>query len=194
MVGRIIVALVSVCVSLTAVSAQAHTLGANGLGFLDGFGHPVSGIDHILAMIAVGVWASQEKRSALWVLPTSFVAMMVVGALLGVMGAPMPAAELGIAASVLVLGALIAASARLPLAAAAAFVGACAVLHGHAHGAEMPEAASPMLYGLGFVFGTSLLHAIGVGLGCWARSKSAHFAVRIGGSAMAAVGLALLIA
>ncbi|MEI8395506.1 MAG: HupE/UreJ family protein [Rhodospirillaceae bacterium] len=194
MLARYLFAMVGTAVALAATTAHAHTFGTTGFGFMEGIGHPISGIDHIMAMVAVGLWASQEGGRALWVLPVTFVTMMTFGAFLGVAGIPVPAVELGIAASVLVLGALIAMSARLPLAAAMALVGACAIMHGHAHGAEMPEAAAPILYGIGFVLGTSILHTIGVGVGYWARSSIARVAVRVSGGAIAAAGVALMVA
>ncbi|MEI6560373.1 MAG: HupE/UreJ family protein [Rhodospirillaceae bacterium] len=193
MFGRHFVAIVGAALALGATTAHAHTFGTTGFGFMEGIAHPISGIDHIMAMVAVGLWASQEGGRALWALPATFVSMMTVGALLGVAGVPVPAVELGIAASVLVLGSLIAASARLPLIAAMAIVGACAVMHGHAHGAEMPEAAAPILYGIGFVLGTSILHTIGVAVGYWARSSLARVAVRVSGGAIAVAGVALMV-
>ena len=192
--ARYLSVLFGAVVALAAANAQAHTFGTSGFGFIEGLEHPISGIDHIMAMVAVGLWASQEGGRALWALPVTFVSMMTAGALLGVAGVPVPAVELGIAASVLVLGALIAASARLPLLAAMAIVGACAIMHGHAHGAEMPEAAAPMLYGIGFVLGTSILHTIGVTVGIWARSRVARIVVRVGGGAIALGGVVLMAA
>jgi urease accessory protein len=170
--------------------AMAHTPGATEAGFAAGFAHPLFGLDHLLAMIAVGLWASQLGGRALWLVPTSFVGVMAAGAALGTIAA-LPAVELGIIGSLVVLGALVAFAARLPLAAVAAIVGAFALFHGHAHGAEMPATASA-LYAFGFVAATALLHGIGVVAGLYSRSTAAWL-VRASGAAVAATGLVLLI-
>jgi urease accessory protein len=171
--------------------ALAHAPGAAEAGLAAGFAHPLLGLDHVLAMVAVGLWASQLGGRALWLVPASFVALMAVGAGVGTLTA-LPAVELGIVGSLVVLGTLVAFAARLPLAAGAALVGLFAVFHGHAHGAEMPEAGSAGLYAVGFIAATALLHGIGVVGGLYYR-KSAGWLVRAGGAAVAATGLALLI-
>lgn len=176
-----------------ATPAEAHLLNAGGAGWAHGFVHPFSGLDHILAMLAVGVWAAQTARPALWVLPTAFPLAMAAGGLLGVAGVPVPGIESGIAASVLILGLLIAARARPPLALSIALVAVFAVFHGHAHGAELPQAASPVLYGLGFVGATAVLHLIGLGIGHVMRLPASQTALRVGGGAIATVGLALFV-
>ncbi|MBY6261905.1 HupE/UreJ family protein [Azospirillum sp. 412522] len=142
--------------------ADAHTFGAHDAGFAHGFLHPVGGWDHLLAMVAVGLWAAQRGGAALWALPATFVTAMIGGGLLGMAGIELPAVELGIAGSVIVLGALIAAQSRLALPVSMAAVALFALFHGHAHGVEMPEAAQPILYGLGFALATALLHGAGV--------------------------------
>jgi len=183
--------------SLAAGSAFAHpghgdSLMSASMSFGAGFNHPFSGMDHLLAMLAVGLWASQNKRSALWVLPLVFPLMMVVGALCAFAGLDVPGAETGIAASVAVLGLLIAFAVRLPLAASTAVVSLFALFHGYAHGAELPHGSSAAMYGLGFVLATALLHAAGLGIGLFAGQKMADKVVRVGGVGIAAVGAYLL--
>jgi urease accessory protein len=159
-----------------------------------GFAHPFSGIDHLLAMLAVGLWAAQNKQRALWVLPLAFPLMMVVGALLAFAGLQMPAVETGIAASVAVLGLLIAFAVRLPLWGSTLVVSVFAMFHGYAHGAELPHGSSAALYGAGFIAATALLHAAGLGIGLVAGQQMADRVVRIGGVGIAAVGAYLLAA
>ncbi|WP_417837266.1 HupE/UreJ family protein [Thalassospira tepidiphila] len=182
---------------LVATPALAHTGAGSVSGFASGFSHPMGGLDHLLAMIAVGVLAAQQGGKAVWLLPVSFVAMMVVGGALGIAGVAMPFVELGIVGSVIVLGAVIALGKHMPTGAAMALVGVLAVFHGHAHGTEMPIDASGVEYGLGFALATSILHAVGLGLGFGAKKvaeKIAPVAVRIGGGMIAAAGVALLAA
>ncbi|MRT31983.1 HupE/UreJ family protein [Herbaspirillum sp. CAH-3] len=159
-----------------------------------GFAHPFSGIDHLLAMLAVGLWAAQNKQRALWVLPLAFPLMMVAGALLAFAGLQMPAVETGIAASVAVLGLLIAFAVRLPLWGSTLVVSVFAMFHGYAHGAELPHGSSAALYGAGFIAATALLHAAGLGIGLVAGKQTADRVVRIGGVGIAAVGAYLLAA
>jgi urease accessory protein len=179
--------------ALFAGVAEAHPFGAPGAGFAHGFVHPLGGLDHVLAMIAVGLWAAQLGDRTLWVVPAAFVGTMVLGGVLGAVGAPLPMVEFGIAASLVVLGALVAFGSRLPLAAAASIVGLFALFHGHAHGTELPETLSGLGYGAGFVLATALLHAFGIGLGLLSRG-AARPALRAGGAAIAAAGLALILA
>jgi urease accessory protein len=182
---------------LVATPALAHTGAGSVSGFASGFGHPIGGLDHLLAMIAVGILASQQGGKSLWLLPVSFVAMMVVGGALGIAGVAVPFVELGIVGSVIVLGAVIALGKHMPTGAAMALVGVLAIFHGHAHGTEMPVDASGFEYGLGFAIATSMLHAVGLGLGLAAQKAAEKFApvaVRIGGGVIAAAGLALFAA
>jgi urease accessory protein len=176
----------------TIGAAHAHTPGAVGAGLAGGFAHPLLGLDHLLAMVAVGLWAAQLGGRAVWLVPGSFMALMAVGGAAAVGGIILPAVEFGIAGSLLVLGALVATAARLPAALGAGLVGFLAFFHGHAHGSEMPEAASATLYALGFIAGTGLLHGIGVAAGLYWRSGTARWAVRASGAAVAATGLVLL--
>jgi urease accessory protein len=173
--------------------AEAHLLNASNAGWVQGFEHPFSGLDHILAMVAVGAWAAQTGRPALWVLPVVFPLAMAVGGLLGVVGVPVPGIEAGIAASVLSLGLLIAFQAKPPLALSIALVTLFAIFHGHAHGTELPQAASPVLYGLGFVIATAILHLIGLSIGYVMRLPKGMVAIRLGGGAIAVAGVALLL-
>ncbi|WP_288410358.1 HupE/UreJ family protein [uncultured Herbaspirillum sp.] len=159
-----------------------------------GFAHPFSGIDHLLAMLAVGLWAAQNKQRALWVLPLAFPLMMVMGALLAFSGVQVPGVETGIAASVAVLGLLIAFAVRMPLWGSTLVVSLFAMFHGYAHGVELPHGSSAALYGTGFIVATALLHAAGLGIGLVAGQKMADRVVRIGGVGIAAVGAYLLAA
>jgi urease accessory protein len=180
-----------IIVAATASGAAAHTFGAQGAGFAQGFAHPLSGIDHLLAMVAVGLWAAQLGGRALWAVPAAFVGMMALGGIAGAVGAPLPMVELGIAGSLVVLGVLVALSSRLPVAVSAALVGLLALFHGHAHGTELPETASALAYGLGFIAATAALHGLGVAVGVTLRRDAARILVRLGGAGIAATGLVL---
>jgi urease accessory protein len=169
--------------------AHAHTGLGVAQGFAGGAVHPVTGLDHLYAMLAVGLWAAQRGGKALWLVPLAFVAVMTVGGALGMAGASLPMVEPGIAASVLVLGVLVAAAARLPLAASVILVGLFALLHGHAHGAEMPATVSGLAYGLGFVSVTAALHLSGIAVAMGLQRIDLASAVRIAGGAVAACGL-----
>lgn len=175
--------------------AQAHVGLGDASGFHHGFMHPMSGIDHILAMILVGLFAVHLGGRAVWLAPLAFLAMMAVAGALGMAGAPLPHAEIGIALSVIVLGIMVASRANPPAVVAMGLVGFFAIFHGHAHGAEMPLAASGLEYGAGFVVATAMLHAIGIGLGAAAAGLGQAVGRRIveaAGAAMASVGVAIL--
>ena len=158
--------------------------------FSAGLAHPLTGVDHILAMVAVGLWAAQLGGRARWLVPAAFVTVMALGGALGRAGVNVPSVEQGIAASVLVLGLLIAAAVRLPVAAGMALVGVFAVFHGFAHGAEMPVTAGGLIYGAGLVAATVLLHVAGIGLGWLAGNYSARTA-KFAGWGIAAAGVLL---
>jgi urease accessory protein len=145
--------------------ALAHTGVGDTSGFLHGFEHPIFGLDHVLAMVTVGIFAWQLGGRAIWLVPTTFVVVMAAGGALGVAGTDIPFVETGIALSVVVLGAVVALGIRAPVAVAMGLVGLFAIFHGHAHGVEMPENAAGLAYGIGFMVGTALLHLIGLGLG-----------------------------
>ena len=150
---------------LAPTAALAHTGVGDTSGFGHGFGHPISGMDHVLAMVMVGVFAAQLGGRALWLVPATFVAVMALGGALGAAGVDVPFVETGIALSVIVLGAVVALNVKAPVAAAMGLVGLFAVFHGHAHGAEMPEDAGGLAYAAGFMLATALLHATGLGFG-----------------------------
>ena len=149
--------------------ADAHIVAGEGEGFLSGFKHPISGLDHILAMVSVGLWGAQLGAPAIWLLPVTFPIVMAFGGFLGLIGVPFPGVEVGIAMSALLLGAAVMTQWRPPLFAAAALVGVFALFHGHAHGAELPPGESGLLYSVGFVIATGLLHLIGIAVGDGAR-------------------------
>lgn len=175
--------------------ASAHTGVGDTSGFAHGMMHPVTGLDHVLAMITVGLFAARLGGRALWLVPGSFVAMMSLGGMLGMYGIPVPFIEAGIALSVVTLGTLVAFQVGLPVALAMALVGVFAIFHGHAHGTEMPMDVAGLDYGAGFVMATALLHSIGVGLGLALGRLSrgpARRVSQIGGAGVAFAGLALL--
>lgn len=172
--------------------ALAHTGEGVAGGFAAGFLHPLAGPDHVVAMVAVGLWGAFLGRPAVWVLPVVFPLVMAFGGALGVVGVPLPAVEIGIAASAIVLGAMVAFAARPPLWVAAVIVGAFAVFHGHAHGTELPDAASPVAYSLGFVIATGLLHASGIAVSLVTRWPPGRHVVRACGAIIAALGVFFL--
>ena len=162
-----------------------------------GFMHPFSGLDHILAMVAVGLFAAQLGGRALWAVPASFVAMMAAAGVAGMSGVALPLTETGIALSVIVLGGAVALRLALPVAAATVLVGFFAMFHGYAHGLETPETASGLLYGLGFVAATAALHALGIGLGLALGRFEGAFGrglISMAGSAAALIGMVMLAA
>jgi urease accessory protein len=176
---------------LAPALAQAHPLPGQAAGFASGFNHPLSGLDHILAMVAVGLWAAQLGGRSRWAVPAAFVGLMIVGGALGLAGVHVPMVEAGILASVLVLGILIASAARLPMFAGMALVGLFAIFHGHAHGTEIPAAASGFTYATGFVLATIVLHAAGICLGMVAQKRLPSQALRYAGAAIVIAGVCL---
>ena len=192
---RVATATATAIATLLPTAAWAHPGHDTTVGFVQGFVHPVTGIDHVLAMIAVGLFAANLGGRALWAVPLSFVAVMALGGALGVAGIAVPFVEAGIAVSVIVLGLAVALRWQWPVAGAMALVGVFAIFHGHAHGTEMPLDASGIEYGLGFMLATALLHAAGIGFGLgMARFGRAHAprAIQFGGAAMAVAGLGIL--
>jgi urease accessory protein len=174
---------------LIVPAVQAHNLAHEGATLLAGFSHPLFGWDHLLAMLAVGLWAAQQNERYLWRLPLVFVTLMTVGAIGAGAGLVLPASETGIATSLLVLGLLLAFAVRLPVLFSVIMVGLFALFHGFAHGAEMPQAASAMTYGLGFILATTLLHVFGIRLGRLARGALTAKLLRLGGGAIAATSV-----
>lgn len=181
-------------VALAPQIAFAHPGHGAAHGFGHGFLHPLSGWDHLLAMVAVGVWAGQRGGKAVWLLPAAFVGTMIVGGALGLAGVGLPGVEAGILASVLVLGALIATASRFPETAAAALVAGFALFHGHAHGTEMPPNLSGAAYGAGFVTATAALHAAGIALPAVLLRTASERWVRLTGAGIGLFGLALVLA
>jgi urease accessory protein len=186
-------AVVAIATAGLPSAAFAHVGDHSQMGFVEGVLHPFSGLDHILAMVAVGLWASQLGGRALWLLPLTFPAVMAAGAALGIGGVALPWVELGIAGSVLVLGAVVALALRPSLALSVPLIGAFALLHGYSHGIELPAGASALSYGAGFIAATFVLHAIGIGLGLAAGRMPLRFAAQGTGGAIAALGLVLLV-
>ena len=177
---------------MMADPALAHTEGGVAGGFLSGLSHPISGWDHVVAMVAVGLWGAFLGLPAIWLLPIVFPVVMAFGGALGVIGVPVPSVEIGIALSAVVLGLCVALQARPPLWIAAVIVGIFAIFHGHAHGTELPAAANPFAYAVGFVIATGLLHIMGIGFGLLTRWPAGKIAVRAGGGAIALAGLVFL--
>jgi urease accessory protein len=174
-----------------AQNAQAHTFGAYGAGFAAGVAHPFIGLDHLAAMLAVGLWAAQLGGVALWRVPAAFVVMMAAGAGLAFIGVAFPSVETGIASSLLVLGLLVGFAAHLPTAAGMLLTGVFALFHGYAHGAELPQAATPLGYALGFLLASVTLHGLGLFAGRMLHGRAAWL-LRAAGAVIAAGGLALL--
>ena len=196
MTRKSIVSLIAATAALmTPAAAFAHTgLGETG-GLVHGFMHPIGGLDHVLAMVMVGVLAAQIGGRALWLVPATFVAVMAFGGALGVAGLPLPFVEIGIALSVVILGGMVALRRETSLLAAAGIVGLFAVFHGYAHGAEMPADASGLAYASGFMAATALLHVAGIGLGMAIARLSTVTGpalVRSAGALAAVAGLGLL--
>lgn len=172
--------------------AQAHVGVGHTSGFAYGFWHPISGLDHILAMVLVGVLAAQMGGRAMWLVPATFVAVMVLGGAAGAMGVGLPFVELGIGLSVVVLGAIVALGLRMAVVLAMGLVGFFAIFHGFAHGAEMPATISGFGYGVGFVLATAALHALGIGLGLTLSRWAAPKMVRATGGVAALAGAAIV--
>lgn len=172
--------------------AGAHVESGQAGGFVSGLAHPVSGLDHVLAMVAVGLWGAQLGVPALWLLPVVFPMMMAFGGLLGLMGIPVPGIEVGIALSGVILGALILGESRMPLLGALLVVAGFAIFHGHAHGTELSPGQNAMLYSLGFVIATGLLHGVGIGIGLVNRWDLGRRVLRGAGGLVMAGGLYFL--
>ena len=177
-----------VVASLLSNPVVAHT--GTGLpgGFASGFRHPYSGTDHLLAMVSVGLWGAFLGRPLIYLLPVVFPAMMVGGAIMGMLSAPLPSVEIGIALSVLILGGCIALAVRAPVWAASLIVAFFAVFHGYAHGKELPSAADPVGYSAGFVLATGLLHMSGIAIGSLKERRAGAVATRSAGGLIAALG------
>jgi urease accessory protein len=173
--------------------AVAHIVDGSATGgFLGGFAHPLLGLDHVVAMVAVGLWGVFLGPPAIWLLPITFPIVMALGGAIAILGVPVPGVEIGIAASAIVLGGMIALAARPPLVIAALIVGAFAIFHGHAHGAELPPGTDAVAFSVGFVMATGLLHLAGIALGRLTRWPAGRIGVRVAGVGIALVGAAFL--
>jgi urease accessory protein len=186
-------ALAIIVVSGFASAALAH-VGDHSTGLAGGLAHPFTGLDHILAMVAVGLWASQLERPACWILPVTFPAVMAIGAFLGTTGLVLPLVEPAIAASVLVLGAVIALALKPSLATSAVLIAQFALFHGYSHGVEAPTQGSVLAYDSGFIAATLALHAVGLAIGALANQAPVRYVARGAGAAIAVIGAVLLIA
>jgi len=188
---RHVVAATFLLLALGGAPACAHTGSMTG-GFVGGFAHPLFGPDHVVAMVAVGLWGAFLGAPAIWVLPIVFPLVMAVGGVIGILGVPLPGVETGIALSAIVLGMMVALAAKPPLAIAAVLVGAFAIFHGYAHGAELPPGTDAVAYSVGFVVATGLLHLTGIAFGQLARWPAGRMAVRVAGGAIALAGVGFL--
>ena len=171
-----------------AAPALAHVEQGQAAGLLSGLTHPISGLDHVLAMLAVGLWGAQLGSPALWLLPVAFPMTMALGGVLGLVGLPLPGVEVGIAVSGIVLGAMVLSEARLPLPVALVLVGLFAIFHGHAHGTELPVGQSGLTYSVGFVAATGCLHGVGIAIGLVHRWEWGKTFLRVAGGVIAAGG------
>ncbi len=178
---------------LLPAAANAHTEGGMAGGFTSGFAHPLTGLDHIVAMVAVGLWGAYLGAPAMWLLPVVFPVVMALGGALGVLGVPLPAVEKAIALSGVLLGLAVAFAAKPPLWLSAVIVGFFAIFHGHAHGTELPESANAATYAAGFVIATGLLHLAGIALGLLVRWPWGRLVVRTGGAVIALIGFGFLL-
>jgi urease accessory protein len=172
--------------------AFAHEQTGAAAGFLTGLAHPISGLDHVIAMVAVGLWGAQLGAPAMFLLPVAFPMVMAIGGMLGLIGVPLPGIEIGIAVSAVVLGAVVLASAQPRVWVALVIVGFFAVFHGHAHGTELPPGQSGLFYSVGFVAATGILHAFGILFGLVHRWPIGRVALRAAGALASIAGMAFL--
>ncbi|RPH73700.1 MAG: HupE/UreJ family protein [Candidatus Rokuibacteriota bacterium] len=185
---RLARSLLAVATALWPSLAWAHTEGGRAEGLLAGLHHPISGLDHVLAMVSVGLWGAQLGRPAIWVLPVTFPMVMAFGGMLGLVRVQLPGVELAIALSGILLGLAVLAEWRPSLRWASILVAFFAVFHGHAHGTELPAGASGILYSIGFVVSTGTLHAVGIGIGLVHRWPWGRVLLRAAGAMVAAAG------
>jgi len=172
--------------------ALAHVRGGEAIGLVSGLQHPVSGLDHVLAMVAVGLWGAQLGAPAIWLLPVTFPMVMAFGGMLGLVGVKLPGIEIGIACSAIALGVAVFLELRPSLCAAAVLIGFFAIFHGHAHGTELPPGADGLVYSIGFVIATGTLHAFGITIGLVHRWPAGRTALRSAGAVVALAGVAFL--
>ena len=185
-------AVAALLVFLLPMTASAHSETGGVGGLVSGFTHPLTGVDHIVAMVAVGLWGAVLGGRAMWLLPVIFPVVMAFGGALGVLGVPLPSVETGIALSGVILGLMVTFAAKPPLWVAGVIVGFFAVFHGHAHGTELPTAANPVTFAIGFVTSTGLLHLGGIALGMLVRWPWGRVTVRVSGALIALTGCAFL--
>jgi urease accessory protein len=178
---------------VSATPALAHVLEGQAQGLLAGLRHPVSGADHVLAMIAVGLWGAQLGAPAIWLLPVTFPMVMAFGGFLGLVGILVPGVEVGIALSAVLLGLMVARDVKPPLVLAALLVGFFAVFHGHAHGTELPAGQSGLTYSIGFVMATGSLHGFGILLGVAQKWATGQVAIRVAGALVTLAGVVFLL-
>lgn len=186
------VVLASLLLLVNPGAADAHILRGESIGFWSGLKHPVSGLDHIIAMVSVGLWGAQLGRPSIWLLPLTFPQLMAVGGFLGLIGVPLPGTEIGIALSGVLLGAVVLLELKPPIYWAAALVGLFGLYHGHAHGAELPTGQNALLYSLGFITATGFLHLTGITIGLVHRWPWGRTVLRIAGGGVSVIGLGFL--
>jgi urease accessory protein len=184
----------SLALAVMAGPALAHSENGVAIDFWGGFTHPIFGPDHVIAMVAVGLWGAFLGDPAIWLLPVVFPLVMAVGGALGVVGLPLPGVETGIAISAVMLGGMVALAAKPPLWVAAVLVGAFAVFHGHAHGTELPLGADAFAFSMGFVMATGMLHLAGIAFGGLSHWPAGRIAVRAAGGIISLLGFAYLFA
>jgi len=190
---RLLLLFFTVCIlTYYPSSAFAHVERGQAIGFVTGLRHPWSGLDHVLAMIAVGLWGAQLGSPAIWLLPVTFPMVMSLGAMMGLLGIPLPGIEIGIAFSAILLGAMVFGEVRPRLVIAAVMVGFFAVFHGHAHGTELPAGQSGLLYSMGFVIATGMLHGMGITIGLIHRWPAGKLALRGAGALITIIGVTFL--
>ena len=183
---------IAILIAVYPTTAFAHSAGGEALGLFSGLAHPVSGLDHVLAMVAVGLWGAQLGAPAIWILPVTFPLVMAFGGMLGLMGVTLPAIEVCIAVSAIALGFMVLREAQPNLVVAALLVGFFAIFHGHAHGTELPPGANGMLYSIGFVIATGTLHASGIVIGLVHRWPLGRLALRAAGAMVSIGGVVFL--
>lgn len=192
-VPRYRMVILSMCIlTFSPSSALAHIEGGQATGFITGLQHPWSGLDHVVAMIAVGLWGAQLGNPAMWLLPVTFPIVMSMGAMMGLLGIPLPGIEIGIASSAILLGIMVCGEVRPKLMIAVALVGFFAIFHGHAHGTELPAGQSGLLYSMGFVIATGCLHGMGITLGLVHRWPAGRLALRGVGAFICLMGVTFL--
>ena len=180
--------LVGLAIATLPLPLAGHE-GSSAAGLLSGLYHPISGVDHVLAMVAVGIWGAQLGAPAIWVLPVTFPVVMAFGGMSGLLGMPLPGVEVGIGLSALLLGLMVALERRIDLPVAAALVGFFAIFHGYAHGVELPDGQSGLLYSMGFVMATGGLHGVGILFGLIHRWTWGKKALRLAGAGIALAGV-----